>query len=98
MEDFLVAGSADSPEDALALMRATTIASFGEAVRELARANFRFCHVHGRAVPMEDGVPLLMGPPHPERCVCPAEASSADKKTIARSGPETASPDSRTLL
>lgn len=99
MDDFLVAGPADNPEEAIALMRATAIASFGEAVRQIARENFRYCRLHQRAVPRLDEPrapaesslpvePQAIDVPHlnPEACICPPEGGQAPA-THAPTGP-----------
>jgi hypothetical protein len=75
MEEFPVAGSTDDPQEALTLLRATAIASFGEAVRQIARNNFHYCHVHRRASVRVDGDPETS---RANICVCPVLSPAAD--------------------
>jgi hypothetical protein len=90
MDDFLVAGPADNPEEAIALMRATAIASFGEAVREIARQNFAFCNVHRRAVPLpattEPDTAAKPAVPDPQACICPPDVGD-ESMDLGASGP-----------
>jgi hypothetical protein len=92
MDDFLVAGPADNAEEALALMRATAIASFGEAVRDLARQNFGFCSVHRRAVPRPapkaSEAPIIL--PDSAHCICPPPDAGAPDPNAAGPTPPAA--------